>query len=150
MTELTAVADAILAAHNTGRPTGVPALAEWSGLGVEAHDLPIGTLIWGDESTKRVGGSEGPLANRTIRLRVEYLTKALTGPPAVSAQRAAETLRAWAVKALAGNLLSGLAVTLEEVGTLRKVEQAEVPFARTLVEFDLVYTSTYNDLERSV
>ena len=150
MTELQAVADAVLAAHNTGRPAGVPALAEWSGIAVEADALPIGTLVWGDESTKRVGGSEGPLANRTIRMRVEYLTRALTGPPAVSAQRAAEPLRAWVVKALAGNRLGGLAVDLAEVGTSRKLEQAEVPFARTVIEFDLVYTSTYNDLERQV
>lgn len=150
MTELQAVADAILTAHNTGRPAGVPALAEWSGIGVEADDLPTAALLWGDEAVKRVGGSEGPLANRTIRMRVEYLTRNLAGPPAVSAQRAAEPLRAWCVKALAGNRLGGLAVSLDEVGTLRKVEQAEVPFARTLVEFDLVYTSTYNDLERRV
>lgn len=150
MTELEAVADAVLAAHNSGRPAGVPALAEWKGIGLEAHDLPVGTLVWGDEAVKRVGGSEGPLAHRAIRLRVEYLTRSLTGPPAVSAQRAAEPLRAWAVKALAGNLLGGLAVDLAEVGTARKLEQAEVPFARTVIEFDLVYTSTYNDLERSV
>ena len=150
MTELEAVADAVLAAHSTGRPAGVPALAEWSGIAVEAGDLPVGTLVWGEETVKRVGGSEGPLAHRAIRLRVEYLTRTLTGPPAVSAQRAAEPLRAWCVKALAGNRLGGLAVELAEVGTSRKLEQAELPFARTVVEFDLVYTSTYNDLERQV
>lgn len=150
MTELEAVADAVLAAHNTGRPAGVPVLAEWTGIAVEAADLPVATLVWGEETVKRVGGCEGPLAHRAIRMRIEYLTRNLTGPPAVSAQRAAEPLRAWAVKTLAGNLLGGLAVAFAEAGTSRKLEQAEVPFARTVVEFDLVYTSTYNDLERSV
>lgn len=150
MTILEQLADAVLTAHNTGRPTGVPALAEWSGLALEAEDLPAATLAWGDEKVARVGGSQGALAERTIRLRIEYLTRHLVGPPEVSAQRAAEPMRAWCVKTLAGNLLGALAVDLREVGTTRKLEQAEYPFARTMLEFDLVYTSVYNDLERSV
>jgi hypothetical protein len=147
-TMLKQISDAMLAALNTGRPAGVPAATFWTGLPVNPATLPHRTLGWHNEAVEQVGSTEGPLVRRTVQFAVEDIVGAST---TTSALAAAEPLRAWSIKALVGNrfVVSGtpLAIRSGELGTQWVLEQAEVPFARVVHQFEVTFTTRANDAE---
>jgi hypothetical protein len=151
-TLLTQIGDAMRTALDTGRPAGVPSVGFWTGLPVDTGALPHRTLGWLNESVQPVGPNESALVRRSVRFAVEDLVAASS---TISAQAAAEPLRAWSVRALAGNryLDAGgvpLAIHTAEIGTQWELEQAEVPFCRVIHEFEVTFTTRANDAELRV
>lgn len=152
MTILQQVADAILAALNTGRPAGVPEAKLWTGVALEPEDLPARTLAWTEEATARAGGvATSPLVTRRVSFHVQDLV-AGTGAGGQPAQAACEPLRAWSVKALSGQRYTGgdgkpLAIDTVETGTTWQLEQGEEPYTRCTHTFDVTFTTRANDAE---
>lgn len=154
MTQLLQIATAMLAALNTGRPAGVPAAAFWSGIAVEADQLPVRTLAWIGETTERAGSPTSPLSSRRARFVVQDLVAGTgSGAGGQSPQEIAEGSRAWSIRALAGNRYLGsdgkpLAIDTVEIQTDWELEQGEEPFVRMTHHFDVSFTTRANDAEQ--
>lgn len=152
MTILQQIADAMLAALNTGRPAGVPEAKLWTGIAVEPADLPARTLAWTEERTERAGGvPTSALAVRRVSFNVQDLA-AGTGAGGQTAQQACEAFRAWSIRALVRNrYLDGdglpLAIDTVESGTAWEFEQGEEPYARCTHTFEVSFTTRANDAE---
>lgn len=152
MTILQQVANAVLAALNTGRPAGVPEAKLWTGIAIDPADLPTRTLAWTEEKTDRAGGvATSALVVRRVSFHVQDLV-AGTGASGQPAQAIGEAYRAWTIKAIVANrYLDGsgvpLAIDTVEVGTLWEFEQGEEPYCRCTHSFDVTFTTRANDAE---
>jgi len=145
-TILQQLADQMLTALNaSGRPAGVPLAKLWTGAQVETADLPYRTLAWTDESVERAGSVTSPLVRRKVTFAIEDLVTNVVGPPALGPQAAGEAMRNWSIQCLVAQRWGGLAIDTVEQSTSWKLEQAEVPLARIVHQFEVTFTTRATD-----
>ena len=146
-----------VAQFNTGTPGGVPAAAR---AGTAAARLPseaaahrsvivkkrssggaTNTLVPPD----RPGGRSGPITRHYLTLEFEFRA---AGDGSTAPDQIVETDYAWAVKALVGTTLNGLAISVSEGPSLfQETEQGEYPMCLLITQFIVEYTTRVNDAE---
>lgn len=151
MTFLQQIADAVLAALNTGRPAGVPEAKLWSGVALEPQDLPARTVAWTEEKSDRGGSPTSAVVTRTVTFVVQDLV-AGPGSGGQRPQEICEAFRAWSIAQLVANRFIAsdslpLAIDTVETGTLWEFEQGESPFCRCTHSFEVTFTTRANNAE---
>ena len=134
----------MLSALNTDRPTGVPATDTRKGP-YSPGALPAMRLITGpkeDTTSRLANGKRGPVATRRCQFLVECLV--------AGDEDDLEPLMAWATKALVPGRLDGLAVAVEETGTVWDLEAVEQDYLRAAVAFAVEYSTPVADQEHNV
>ncbi len=145
------VLETILAAYNTGQPSGVPAAERARAIALEPEQLPATVLVPVKETVEPAKGRFGPLVARSFRVQLWHRTAAATG---VSADQAAEPLLAWGVKALCGQrpgtTLGNLVIEIREHDVEWSFFEGEVQTLLAVHTFDVSYTTRVNDAEQRV
>jgi hypothetical protein len=148
------ICDAIIDALNTDTPEGVPDASDTRG--DEVDPIPgIVVYLVSDQVETGTGQTVGtermqfrpmhlPAVVRMARLIVEERAGEDDETPA---RKAVDPLAAWAVKALSGNRLGGLAHELYEVRTDFQYAQRDRMYVRAAHEFCVAYSSRTNDAE---
>ena len=139
------VLTAVMAALNTGRPSGVPAAERTRVIALEAGQLPSSVLVPRRESVEQRGGRFGPLVERRLTVEIEHRA---FGGSGVAVDQAADALLSWPVKALCGNTLGGLAAEIRESGTEWQYAEGEKPFVLAVQSFEIAYTTRVADAEQ--
>ena len=152
MTLLAQIAAAMRTALNDpARPAGIPTTSYWTGISLEADQLPFRWLAWLGENTERVPHATSPLVRRRARFIVQDLL-AGTGSAGQTPQEVGEAFRAWSVRALVANRYldvdgKPLAIDTIEMQTEWDLDQGEEPFMRMSHHFDVTFSTRANDAE---
>lgn len=139
------VLQAVMAALNTGRPAGVPAVERTRVIALEASQLPSTVLVPRRESVEKTGGRFGPLVSRRLSLELEHRA---AGGASLPPDQAVDALLAWPVKALCASTLGGLAIEINESGTEWHYADGEAPFVLAVQTFEIAYTTRVSDAEQ--
>ena len=137
---------AMLGALNTGAPSGVPVVQRLRATNIEPADLPDGVLVPGPEAAKRVHERTGALVERSLTV---FLTWRAAGDATKGPDEATDPLFAWGTKALAGNRLGGLVISVEETGVPRWDFSSKDRFYVSVPQqFEVTYTTRIGDAEQ--
>lgn len=148
MTVREAILEAMLSALNTGRPTGVPVVAEGRHRNVQPAQMPAMTLFPVDEQLSPIHSRRSPLVASQMVLVLELWG---AGSVARTSSRAIEPMAAWVVRALAGQTLGGLATAVYKRRLRYQYGQSgKTPVCLGRLEVVVEYTSRANNDELAV
>ena len=133
---------AVVALNASGKPDDVPKAVRRRLRSLDLEDLPFIDVVPLLENAERIGGKfQGPLTKRTMRFAVRCW--AAGAAPEV----AADAMVAWAVKALAGSGLGGLAHAIEEQETEWQGTVMDSVYGVAEIRFAVQYSTSFDDQE---
>lgn len=146
MTVRTLVRDAIIAALNTDRPTGIPEAGKRRFLpGQRLVDRRL-AVFFNEEGAERQGGRRGPITQRNLIFGVQAAA-AVEDPG--EADDAVEDILEWIVAVLGENSLDGKATDVTELGTVWAVAQADLIYVVALTRWKIEFQTLRDDLSDS-